>query len=245
MVLTAEQSMQFCKEHIQDLDQLSKKTGHNIILCPSFPMIGAVHYLTTTTHIKLGAQTCSSFPLGPYTGEVSALSLKEFGCHFCIVGHSDRRINCHETDSEIAAKVRILLSNNMSPILCIGEREDSMNVSRTKEILQFQLEPIYNAINDLDRNTIKKTLWIAYEPVWAIGTGRFPQPSYLHEVYDVIDKLCDQVIPKGFAVRYLYGGSVNEKTIGSVTNIGPVDGFLIGAASLDFQKFKNLVSFCI
>lgn len=244
MVLTAQQSMNYCREHISDMTKLSEATGNSIVLCPSFPMIGAVNYLTIDTPITLGAQSCSSFASGTYTGEVSAISLAEFGCKYCIVGHSERRHYCHETDEDIARKVRHCLLAGMAPILCIGEVEDAAIVTKTASILDEQLSLLSDYVIDLGLNETR-TIWIAYEPVWAIGTGRLPDSHYLHEIYDMLEPIVSKRVPQGFTVRYLYGGSLTEKNIESITNIGTIDGFLVGSSSLDFQKFKNMISLCI
>lgn len=244
MVMSADQTMQYVRDHISDMTKLSESTGHQIVLCPSFPMIGAVNYLSTDTPINVGAQTCSSFASGAYTGEVSALSLAEFGCQYCIVGHSERRHYCYETDEDVARKVRLCMLAGISPILCIGETEDLADVSKTGPILDEQLGLLHDYLLDIEPE-MSRSLWIAYEPVWAVGTGRMPEPSYLHEVYDVLERIIANRIPKGFTVRYLYGGSLNEKNLGSITQIGPIDGFLVGGSSLDFQKFKNMISLCV
>ena len=244
MVMTVEQTMQYVRDNISAMTTLAESTGNQIILCPSFPLIGAVHYLSTETPIKLGAQTCSSFSSGAYTGEVSAVTLAEFGCQYCIVGHSERRHYCHETDEDIARKVRSCLLAGITPILCIGEIRDLANISDTEVILGQQLSLLRDYLVDIGPNGAQ-TLLVAYEPVWAVGTGRMPEPGYLHEVYDRLERIGESSIPKGFTVRYLYGGSLNEKNLGSITNIGPIDGFLVGGSSLDFQKFKNMISLCV
>lgn len=243
MVMTVEQTMQYVRDHISDMSKLSESTGNKIILCPSFPMIGAVHYLSADTPIMVGAQTCSSFHSGAYTGEVSAISLAEFGCTYCIVGHSERRHYCHETNEDIIRKVRLCMLAGIVPILCIGEVEDEEDISKTGIVLDEQLNLLNDYLIDIGPEQAG-SLWIAYEPVWAIGTGHMPEPSYLHEVYDVLERIISHRIPKGFTVRYLYGGSLNERNIESITNIGPIDGFLVGGSSLDFQKFKNMISLC-
>ena len=243
MVLTVEQTMNYIRDHISDMTKLSEDTGNQIVLCPSFPMIGAVHYLSTDTPINVGGQTCSSFPSGPYTGEVSAASLAEFGCQYCIVGHSERRQYCHETDDDIARKVRVCMLAGITPILCVGEVEDSADVRNTAAILDEQLILLRDYLMDIG-SELPRSLCIAYEPVWAVGTGRMPELGYLHEVYDVLNAIVSNRIPKGFTARYLYGGSLNEKNLRSITNIGLIDGFLVGGSSLDFQKFKNMISLC-
>jgi len=243
MVLTVEQTIHFCLEHIPEIDDVSASTGHTVVLCPSFPMLTAVYNTTKGTRVVLGAQTCSSFASGTYTGDVSANSLEEVGCRYCIVGHSERRIHCHETDSDIASKVKMCMISGVSPIICVGELSKEENIESVAQAFENQLLCLKDCLNGEARKV--NTLWIAYEPVWAIGTGRLPELSYLEQVYTILAELVAQHIPQDIAVRYIYGGSLDENNIASITCIPQIDGFLIGHSSLDFQKFKNMISLCV
>lgn len=244
MAMTAEQTMQYVRDHISALATLSVHTGNKIVLCPSFPMLGAVHYLSADTTVQVGAQNCSSFPSGAYTGEVSAVSLAEFGCQYCIIGHSERRQYCHETDDDIARKARLCMLAGISPIICVGEVEDTQDIDHTKNILDKQLSLLADYLIDLDGQQAH-TFWIAYEPVWAIGTGKVPNINYLREVYAILGSIVAHRIASSITVHYLYGGSISEKNIESIADGAFVDGFLVGGASLDFQKFKNMISLCV
>jgi triosephosphate isomerase len=244
MGLTCEQTGRYVKEHVAEMVQLSLMTGKQIVLCPTFPMIKDLCSITGGTPIHIGAQSCSSFPAGPYTGEVSAYQLAELGCQYCIVGHSERRRYCHETDDDIARKLRFCMLAGISPILCIGETERSDDSQATGKILEKQLNLLNDYLLDLEPSVVK-TLLIAYEPVWAIGTGLVPDPEYLVTVYSILEILVAQCIPQGFKIQYLYGGSLNEGHIRPFMSIDLLDGFLIGGASLDFQKFKDMISLCV
>lgn len=243
MVLNVEQTIYYCRAHIPEIDDISKTTGHTIVLCPSFPMMNAVYNTTKGTRVVLGAQTCSSFASGPYTGDVSANSLEEVGCRYCIVGHSERRIYCHETDKDIAHKVKMCMVAGISPILCVGELSQEEDIQAVAQTFEKQLISLRDCLNGEARKV--NTLWIAYEPVWAIGTGRLPELTYLEQIYALLTNLVAQHVPQDIAVRYVYGGSLNENNVASITRIPQVDGFLIGHSSLDFQKFKNMISLCV
>jgi Triosephosphate isomerase len=243
MELTAEEAMRYAQDNIAEMTTLSASTGNRIVVCPSFPIIKEVCSLTADTPVCVGGQTCSSFASGAYTGEVPASLLAELGCRYCIVGHSERRRYCHETDDDCARKVRLCLLDGIAPILCIGETNNAEDVSATVAILDEQLGLLHDYLLDLDPEQ-SKPLWIAYEPVWAIGTGRIPEHGYLIQVYDAILSIVARRVPKGFTVNYMYGGSLTESNIQSILHIEAIDGFLVGLTSLDFQKFKNMISLC-
>jgi triosephosphate isomerase len=243
MVLTFEQTVYYCRAHISEIDDISESTGHTIVLCPSFPMLHAVYNITKGTRVVVGAQTCSSFSAGAYTGDVAASILEEIGCSYCIVGHSERRIYNHETDEDVSCKVKMCMVAGISPILCVGELSCEQDVQVFVQSLEKQL----GILRDCLATGVRKvnTLWIAYEPAWAIGTGALPEVSYLESVYTTMAGLVPQYIPQDIAVRYMYGGSLNEKNFASIARVTCIDGFLVGHSSLDFQKFRNMISLCV
>jgi triosephosphate isomerase len=231
-------ALQFCTDNSKELNAVSKQA--TIILCPSYEALCPVGIvLGNDTTINLGAQNCSAHIPGAYTGQVSAQSLAELGCRFCIIGHSEARTHLHETNTEIAQKMEQLLINGIIPIVCIGETEKEYKDGTTFTVLTEQLEMIFAlASNPALRPPM---LLIAYEPVWAIGSGSIPTREYLHKVYARLAQLCAEKLPH-VDCKLLYGGSVNENTIAEIKPISEVDGYLIGGASLDFQKFKKIVS---
>jgi len=133
--------------------------------------------------------------------------------------------------------------SGVSPIICVGELSKEENIQSVAQAFENQLLCLKDCLNGEARKV--NTLWIAYEPVWAIGTGRLPELSYLEQVYTILAELVAQHIPQDIAVRYIYGGSLDENNIASITCIPQIDGFLIGHSSLDFQKFKNMISLCV
>lgn len=217
-------------------DELYALTDHaDIVLCPSFVSLGLLSPFIRNTEIHLGAQNCSEHKIGAFTGEVNAESLEQLGCSFCIIGHSERRILFHETNTIIAQKIQRLLEQEITPIVCIGETDQQYDQNKTKAALTEQLDSI---ITTLKNNN--KPLIIAYEPVWAIGTHNTPDVEQLEHIFDWIKNYVTAHIPHN-QVRYVYGGSVNSTTIKKLKELSNIDGFLIGGASGDFQTFKNIV----
>jgi len=212
----------------------------HIILCPTFPAIYPIAQLLQNVPISIGAQNCSEHEIGAYTGEVSAQSLSEIGCSYCIIGHSERRKYFHETNEVIARKVVKLFASTINPIICIGETAQDHKDNKTLEVLEHQLNPIIKAINEAEQ--FPETVIFAYEPVWAIGTGKTPNNETLHATFNWLAAHLTRNIKNIKVIYLLYGGSVDEHTALEMVKVQNIDGFLIGGASLDFQKFKNIVS---
>lgn len=227
----------WCKENNQELINLfSAEKSDKFIICPSFESIATVRELIDN-QIAVGAQDCSEFQLGAHTGQVSVLSLKEIGCNYCIIGHSETR-NFINNNSVIAKKALLLLNSNIVPIICIGEsQEDKLN-NKTFDVLIDELNSIISVI--IKNNIFNKDIFIAYEPFWAIGSGIVPDIDILLRIVTFIKNYITKFFPK-IGVKVLYGGSVNEKNITSFKIIKNLDGFLLGSSSLDFQLFKKIV----
>lgn len=238
MDFTHEQAISFCAQHVQDLQKM-KSAQSEIVLCPSFTELDAVSNQIKNTSIQLGAQNCSRHRAGAFTGEISAQTLKKLGCSYCIVGHSERRQYHHESNIEIAAKVERLIEVGITPIICIGETAQEYENKQTKVILEQQLDLVFDVLNNFNNDA--PIIPIAYEPVWSIGTGTIASQEYLAEIFQWLFKTVP-TFTKGIEYRYLYGGSVNEKNASEIKQIPHISGFLIGSASRDFQKFKNIVS---
>jgi triosephosphate isomerase len=200
-----------------------------IVLCPSYPALLAVAQLLKDSRVKIGAQDCSAYQNGPYTGQVSALSLKQAGCSYCIVGHKEQRAYHAQTDQEIDQKIHQLITQGITPIICIGESLQEKNNDQTFTVLSKQLTAFAPHWG-------KSPLVIAYEPVWVIGSGKIPEISYLQQIFTWLSA---KDVPN---CQLLYGGSVDEKNIAQLVQIEGIDGFLIGGASLDFQKLQKIVS---
>jgi triosephosphate isomerase (TIM) len=208
-----------------------------IIICPSFDALAVSAHIVAESPIQVGAQTVSPFAFGAHTGQIAAQSLSEIGCKYAIIGHSERRSECHETNQQIAQQLEQLIAHNIRPIICIGETEQEHAAGKSKEVLERQLMPLI-PILQAHPNTHPI---IAYEPVFAIGTGTIPEPAHLKDIFGWLKKhllasLTNQPI------TLLYGGSVSDATIGDLKGIAEIQGFLIGSASLEFQKFQKIVS---
>jgi len=188
--------------------------------------------------LAVGAQNCSEHIQGSYTGQVDALSLAQAGCTYCIIGHSESRAYCHETSEQIARKITCLLQQNIMPIICIGETKGDYEQGRTYAVLEQQLLPIREVlIAHANSNT---SYIIAYEPVWAIGTGIAPSTEYIAQVFSWVCEYCTEYLPDT-TIRLLYGGSVNENNAADLKKISGINGFLIGGASLDVQKLQKII----
>ncbi len=223
--------------YIEQLVPFLKQAEQRIILCPSFLALAQTYASLAPTRALLGAQTCSAFAKGSYTGQIDAQSLKQAGCSFCLVGHSERRTYCHETIEDTVQQAKQLLQASITPILCIGETAEQRSASQTFSILEAQLTPLLNVYEDSCAELI-----VAYEPVWAIGTGTIPSRSQLDEALAWIKEHIKKQRNKADNTTILYGGSIGDANAASCLESPFLDGLLIGNASLDFQKFKNIVS---
>lgn len=213
-----------------------EKMDSTVILCPSFTSLDRVSALTKNSTIKLGAQDCSTEQKGSRTGEVSANMLRECGCEYVIIGHSERRANNGETDIDIRRKVKMANMMGLKVILCVGETEEEKSEMITLETIQRQITTI------IPEGMASDDILIAYEPVWAVGTGATPSPSEVSE----IGEFCRAIFSTRFSfekdVKFLYGGSVNASNCASILESKFVDGILVGGASLDFDGFSKIIA---
>ena len=236
MELTHHQSLAWLNKHYTALvTVLRQNTPVTLVLCPSFTCLEQFNKITHKTVIKIGAQDCSYALSGAYTADTSPQTLQELGCTYCIVGHSERRRYYHETDAHIAQKVKLLIEHSITPVVCIGETEQERSHNTVYTRLTEQLEPVFNIIHEH-----KAPFCIAYEPVWAIGTGVTPTSQQLSSVLAWIQ---NYITSWGLEqhVTLLYGGSVTSANLESLAQQDLVDGYLVGKASLDFQELKKIV----
>lgn len=238
MNITFNQSINFCKNNSNALQQLSHTTT-GIVICPSFVAITPIAEILKNSTIAIGAQNCSEYSLGAYTGEVSALSLAEVGLTYCIVGHSERRMYYSETTDNIIKKIYLLYAANILPIICIGETHTDFLDKKTYTVLTEQLKPILTAITQQQEHS--KHIIIAYEPVWSIGTGIVPTLEQLTTVFAWITKQIKLHLPE-HTIQLLYGGSVSKNNIVALKKTPLINGFLIGGASTDFEEFKDIIT---
>ena len=216
----------------------SKKLINNvdILICPPFTLIDKFCQLTQRSKIEIGAQDCSEYEIGAYTGEVSASMLSDLKASYCIIGHSERRFYHNENNNLLNKKILNIQKNNIKAILCIGESLSDRKKSKTLRVLGNQLK------GALKNNINPNLLEIAYEPIWAIGTGLVPEYSDIEEVHDYISrKLEDLYGKKSKKIRIIYGGSVNAKNVFSILSLNNVDGALIGGASLKIKDMKSIL----
>jgi len=223
------------------LDKLDRIEGVEKVLCPPFVSLVAIHMMLQDSSIKLGAQNMYFETAGAYTGEISPLMLSEL-CEFVILGHSERRWYFEETDETVNKKVKIALASKLKPILCVGERLEENEAGKTEEIINRQLTAALDSIEPVVLS-IAKNLVIAYEPVWAIGTGKAASgdqaAATIQFIRDILVKLGNKSIAQD--LRILYGGSVTGANIAEFISHPEIDGALVGGASLKAEEFASIV----
>ena len=211
----------------------------DIVVCPPFTALGAVEEILTGSVVQLGAQNVHWQDEGAFTGEVSVSMLADYGCSHVIIGHSERRHYFQESDEVIQDKLEKVFSTELIPILCIGESLEAREADRVQEVIPSQLERALRELTDPQTSRII----IAYEPVWAIGTGRTATPELAEKVHFLIRSWLSDHSSVGVAdqVCILYGGSVTPENAGQLIEQENIDGFLVGGASLDAQSFAKIV----
>jgi len=225
-------------ESINFLEEFKKKALQNIkskiMLCPSFTSLKILETHLTGTKIELGSQNVHQKKRGAYTGEISVEMLKEIECEWVILGHSERRQYFLEEDVIINDKMNTVIENDLKPILCIGENESQRNKNETFDVLKNQLSTALSNI------TLTSKMLIAYEPVWAIGTGLSANFDQINEVVNWISQFLLQEF--SLKVPILYGGSVSAVNCESIISLENVSGFLIGTSALDVNEFSRICS---
>jgi len=211
--------------------------GVDVVVCPPFPYLAQAASWLGNTSVAWGAQNVSAYPNGAYTGEVSAAMLTDLGCRWAIIGHSERRQLAGETDPVVAAKVGMTIGQGLGVIVCVGETLDEREAGQAEQVLGRQIDAIVPAVAKL----AAERLVIAYEPVWAIGTGRTASPEMAQDAHRFIRGRLDA---GGFAaadsVRILYGGSVKPANAASLFAMTDIDGGLIGGAALVAEDFLGI-----
>jgi len=211
-----------------------------LVLCPSFTALGAVGDIIRTGPIKLGTQDMFWADRGAYTGEISPLDLTDLNVEYVIIGHSERRQNLGETDAMVASKLRSAISHGLTPILCVGESAAERDQGQQEQVIGRQLLTVFEKMT-----TISHSIYIAYEPIWAIGTGQPADPTLAETMRQFIEQtLIDQYSAKLVAdqVRVIYGGSVDAKNVTNYIKPGGFHGALIGTASLKPEPFITLIN---
>jgi triosephosphate isomerase len=209
----------------------AKSGGAELLVCPPFPMLAAVKGVMGAAPVALGAQDCHAQATGAHTGDVSAEMLRDVGCRYVIAGHSERRADHAETDATVRAKAEAGLRAGLVPIVCVGETLAERDAGHTLAVVSRQLA------GSMPDAATAATLVVAYEPVWAIGTGRTPTAAQVAEVHAKIRADLAARFKDGAAMRVLYGGSVKGSNAAELLAVPNVDGALIGGASLKADEF--------
>ncbi len=224
------------------LAQISDVRDRDVAICPPFHLLADVGALLQgRMSIALGAQNMHWEPKGAFTGEVSAPMLKDMGCKMVIIGHSERRAMFGETDATCSLKIKAAFENGLVPIFCIGESLEQREAGLTEKILIGQLQ---GALKDLGREFASK-LVVAYEPIWAIGTGKADSAEGANKMMGVIRAALADMFGESIAsqIRLLYGGSVKPENIAGFMAGKDIDGALVGGASLKAESFAKIVKY--
>lgn len=228
-----DQNAQLLKQLIAGLGNAHSQT--DIVVCAPHPYLAQLQQLLSGSPIQWGAQNMSEHEAGAFTGEVSATMLKDFGCQWVLLGHSERRALYGETDTLVLAKTQAALQAGLTPVVCVGETEAEHEQNQTQSVILQQLQQLLELSPDLLRRLV-----IAYEPVWAIGTGKSASPEQAQSVHAYIRGLLQQAEAPN--VRILYGGSVNPTNAADLFKMPDIDGALVGGASLKANDFLSIAA---
>ena len=211
----------------------------DILICPPFTIANIFSSLSKKSNLIIGAQDCSDKESGAFTGDISPEMLKDIDLEMVILGHSERREYHNETSEIIKKKAINALKNKLNVIICVGESLSQKKNGKTLRIIGDQLK------KSLPDKITSNNLIIAYEPIWAIGSGLIPKNEDIFKVHEFIaKKLVKKYGVKGKKIKILYGGSVNKKNAEDILSIDFVNGALVGGASLSYKDFKSILDFC-
>jgi triosephosphate isomerase len=224
-------------EQLQEL--LAGSLSVDVVVCPPFTALSAVEEVIREGEIQMAAQNVHGEEEGAFTGEISTSMLLDCGCRYVILGHSERRQIFHESDVVIHQKINRVLNTELNPILCVGELLEEREAERVQEVILGQLEADLGELTAIQASRII----VAYEPIWAIGTGKTATPEIAQAVHGMIrqwlsERYSDEVASR---IRILYGGSVKPNNAGQLMAQEDIDGALVGGASLDAQSFATIV----
>jgi triosephosphate isomerase len=231
-------------EYLRRLSNIYKPAeGVEVVICPPYTVLETVAQILKTgefLNISLGAQNAHWLENGPHTGEVSTAMLKELGVEHVIIGHSERRTNYNDSDETVALRAKAVLDAGMHLILCIGETRMERDLGKTEEVLDRQLRAVLHSLTHTNTERLLERLIIAYEPVWAIGTGLTPTADEVSAIHSFIKKQVYSLTrTNGIAV--IYGGSVTPENASEFFSQKEINGALPGGASLDPEKFNKIV----
>jgi triosephosphate isomerase len=223
---------------IADLKSQSGGLAADLLVCPPFPYLIHASEFLMGSNIALGAQDCAPKESGAHTGDVAAVMLKDCGCSHVIVGHSERRTDHGESSAEVAAKAKAAQAAGLIAIVCVGETDRQRDAGETLKVVESQI------VNSIPAGSTTANLVIAYEPVWAIGTGRTATAGDVEVVHAQIRKLLLAGVKGGEGVRILYGGSVKPSNAAELMAVPEVNGALVGGASLKAADFLGIAAAC-
>lgn len=212
--------------------------GCDLLVCPPFTLVGDVARELEHSSVALGAQDCHAETKGAHTGDVSAEMLADLRCRFVIVGHSERRADHGEDSSHVSSKAAAALRAGLIPIVCVGETEAERDAGRALEVVRRQVG------ESVPGGTSGGRIVVAYEPVWAIGTGRTATPEDVGAMHAAIREVLQNHVENGADVPILYGGSVKPQNAGELLMVAEVGGALVGGASLDAEDFLTIARSC-
>ncbi len=220
---------------------LSGTVGAEVVVAPAFTALYAVQRELEGSAIRLAAQNLFWEEKGAYTGEISPVMLKELGCRYVIIGHSERRQFFGDTDETVNKKMKAALNHGLAPIFCVGETLKEREEGRAFEVIRSQVEKGLQGVTEKEMERVA----IAYEPVWAIGTGKTATPQQAQEVHQFIRRRLEVLYTAGTAggIRIQYGGSVTPENAKGLMGQPDIDGALVGGASLKAETFSKIVRF--
>ncbi|RMG60590.1 MAG: triose-phosphate isomerase [Deltaproteobacteria bacterium] len=235
---TARETAEFAEAFIP---RIADVRDVEVVIAPPYTSIATLAEKARGTNLRVGAQNMHQEDQGAFTGEISAPMLKELGVEYVIIGHSERRAYYGETDEGVNLKVKKALASGLTPIMCVGETLEEREKDATADVVRLQVEEGLKGVVPGDG----EKLVIAYEPVWAIGTGKTATPDQAQEVHSLIRKILGKLFGEETAkkVRILYGGSVKPENIASLMAQEDIDGALVGGASLKVDSFEKIVKY--
>lgn len=224
--------------HLKQIKKLAKGVDNHVGICVPYVYLPLAQKILGKSNVLYGAQNMHELKNGAYTGEVSAEMLQDFGCDMVIIGHSERRAYYNETDNSVNLKVLKALSSNLVPIICVGESLEEREANKTMKVVEKQLK---EALKDVKVEDLSSIIF-AYEPIWAIGTGKTATADQAEEVISKIKKyICKMYnLKSADLIVVLYGGSMNDKNCAELLAKPSIDGGLIGGACLDIAKFSKV-----
>lgn len=232
---TTGEAVALAKEIVAGLPDI--KGRGEVVLAPSFTALKSVHDVISGSGISLASQNIFFEDKGAYTGEISPDMLKDAGCAYAVIGHSERRKYFHETDEGVNLKAKKCLATGLKPIICVGETDEEREAGITEYVVGIQVKKALAGISDV------RDITIAYEPVWAIGTGKTATSGQAEEVHEFIRNILADLYRDAFSnVRILYGGSVTAENFGELIAMKNINGALVGGASLKSANFLGIIS---